>query len=75
MVQCIEGPTKYLQYACKPLPQAKPCKDQWFLSLYGTYLATEVHVVMKLTLSIDNYICEGYRKNSLLRINKANKKY
>ena len=26
MVQCIEGPTKYLRYACKPLPQAKPCK-------------------------------------------------
>ena len=26
MIQCIEGPTKHLRYACKPLLQAKPCK-------------------------------------------------
>ena len=26
MVQCIEKPIKYLRYASKPLPQAKPCK-------------------------------------------------
>ena len=26
MVQCIEKPIKYLRYACKSSPQAKPCK-------------------------------------------------
>ena len=43
-VQCIEKLTKYLQYACEPLPHTKP-RDVLARSLVSElvwYLATEV---------------------------------